>query len=259
VKRHPVLLHAVWASGLLACGEVPLDAVRLPEEDVAEGLADGLVAHFRLDDVEGTVALDSSAGERHGELSGGSWILDGRFAGALRLSSGDSVRVEGFPHASPNFTVATWIRMTSEQLAMNSEQWVSILSMEDFATGGWQLNIDNRLPRSRFDFAYWAPPLSGYLFVGCECVDVGRWVHLAAVVDTEANRVTLYEDGVVGDQETRPSDVPPGDSTLYFGRWNMDGRFLSGDLDDVAIWSRALTASEIAALQAESPTVGDAE
>jgi hypothetical protein len=247
------------ASGLLACSEVPLDAVHLPAEDVADGLADGLVAHFGLDEMAGTVVEDSSGGEHHGQLSGGSWILDGRFAGALRLASGDSVSVAAFPDASADFTIATWIRLTTEQLAMNSEQWVAILSMEDFAAGGWQLNIDNRFSRNRFDFAYWAPPLTGYLFVECECVEVDRWIHLAAVVDTETNRVTLYKDGVIGDQETRPSDVPPGDSTLYFGRWNMDGRFLSGDLDDVAIWSRALTASEIGALQTRSPSQRDAD
>jgi hypothetical protein len=92
----------------------------------------------------------------------------------------------------------------------------------------------------------------GYLFVECECVEVDRWIHLAAVVDVEANRVTLYKDGAVGDEETRPSDISTGDSTLYIGRWNMSGRLLSGDLDDIAIWGRALTADEVAALS-ESP------
>ena len=55
------------------------------------------------------------------------------------------------------------------------------------------------------------------------------------------------------DQQTRPSDIVAGDSTLYFGRWNMDARLLDGDLDDIAIWGRALTPEEISALATQSP------
>jgi hypothetical protein len=87
------------------------------------------------------------------------------------------------------------------------------------------------------------------LFVECECIEADRWIHLAVVVDVQANRVTLYTDGTASDEETRPSDILPGDPTLYFGRWNMDDRLFSGDLDDVAIWNRALASDEIAALQ----------
>jgi hypothetical protein len=247
-------LLVAWS--LLGCTEAPLDAVVLPPNDFAEHFADGLVAHWALDETGNAVANDSSENEHHGQVSGGTWISDGRFAGALRLARGDSVTVASFPDAAPNFTVALWIRFSTEQLAMNDETWVAILGAENFFAGGWQLNIDNRLMRSRFDFAYWSPPLDDYVFVECECVEVDRWIHLAAVVDVEADRATLYVDGAIGDQETRPSDIPPGDSTLYFGRWNMDGRLLSGDLDDVAIWSRALTPLEIAALLVRSPTSG---
>jgi hypothetical protein len=237
----------------IACGEAPLDAVVLPEGALGEEIANGLVGHWPLDDGSGDMAWDRSGNEHHGQVTGGVWIPDGRFAGALRVSPGDSIAVAGFPQAAPSFTVSTWIRISSDQLAMNSDTWVAILSTEEFASGGWQLNIDNRLARPRFDFAYWAPPLGGYLFVECECVEVDRWIHLAAAVNVDTNRVTLYRDGSIGDEETRPSDIPPGDSTLHFGRWNADGRLLSADLDDIAIWNRSLTAAEVAALQAQSP------
>ena len=56
------------------------------------------------------------------------------------------------------------------------------------------------------------------------------------------------------DIDTRPSNIVPGDSTVYFGRWNMDGRLLNGDLDDIAIWSRALTPGEISTLTTHPPS-----
>jgi hypothetical protein len=249
MKRADYLL--VFAAGLsvIGCSAAPMDAVGLP----VDGLGGGLVAHWALDDGTGAVAMDRSGNGHDGQVTGGTWIADARFAGGLRLAAGDAVTVPSFPAATANWTVSTWIRLSAEQLALDREMWVSILSVENYSQGGWQLNIDNRRSQPRFDFAYWAPPLSAYVFTECECVTVDRWIHVAVVVDVEDNRVTLYVDGTVGDQETRPSDIPPGDSTLYIGRWNASGRFLSGDLDDITIWSRALTSAEIVILSAQSP------
>jgi hypothetical protein len=240
-------IAGLWS--LAGCGAAPLDAVGLPARD----LADGLVAHFAFDEGAGTIVTDTSGNGHDGQLTGGAWIADARFAGGLRLGAGDSVAVPSFPAATASFTIATWVRLSTDQFATDNDTWVAIAGTENFLAGGWQLNIDNRLPQPRFDFAYWSAPLMGYLFVECECVETARWIHLAAVVDVDANLVTLYKDGTIGDQETRPSDISTGDSTLYLGRWNMNGRLLSGDLDDVAFWNRALTANEIAALFAESP------
>ena len=248
----PLLL--LLSAPMNACSEAPLDAVTLPPSAGGVPLSSGLVAHFPLDETAGTVAHDDSGAGHDGQVSGGTWLADGRLAGALRLSAGDSVSVAGVPDASSNFTVAVWIRVSAAQLALDTQTWVAILGNEIFRVGGWQLNIDNRLGRPRIDFAYWAPPLTDYLFVECDCIELDRWIHVAAVVDVAANLVTLYTGGVIGDQETRPSDIQPGDPTLYFGRWSADARLFSGDLDDIALWSRALSASEIGALGERSPS-----
>jgi len=235
-----------------ACGEAPLDAVELPPADGDPDLSAGLVAHWPLDEAAGVLVPDDSGAAHHGQLTGGTWLSDGRFAGALRLAAGETVSVTGFPNATPNFTVATWMRVSSAQLVMDGQTWVAILSTEVFRQGGWQLNLDNRLAQPRLDFAYWSPPLDDYVFTECDCMDIDRWIHVAAVVDADANQVTLYVDGVARDQETRPSDIEQGDSTLYFGRWITDGRLFSGDLDEVSVWGRALSAAEISVLQKHS-------
>jgi len=73
-------------------------------------------------------------------------------------------------------------------------------------------------------------------------------------VDVDTNSITLYRNGLVADEEIRPSDITPGDSTLHFGGWNMGDRLLSGGRDDIAIWQRALTPKEITALTVQTPT-----
>ena len=233
----------------MGCAEAPLDAVRLPPG----AIADNLVAHWNLDDDGGSLARDVSGHGYDGELHGGSWISDGQFGGALRFEAGDGIAVEGFPNATPNWTVSLWIRLSDEQLAMNSETFTTILSTETLTAGGWEVNLDRQLAQPRFVFSYWAPPLTNYIGTECSCVKPGGWHHVAAVVDANADRISLYSDGTITDQATRPSDIPPGDSTLRFAQWNMSGRLFTGDLDDVVIWRRALTAQEVAALADRSP------
>lgn len=243
------LLVAALSWQVIGCSEGSLDAVDLPPG----AFDDGLVAHWALDDGYGQVAKDSSGNKYDGQLSGGTWIADGRFGGGLRLAAGDSLTVSGFAPATPNWSVSVWIRLSDAQLAADSGPFSEILSNEVMGSAGWQINIDKRLAQPRFVFSYWAPPLTDYVGTECSCVDTGAWIHLAAVVDVNANLLTLYRDGLVADQMTRPSDILPGDPTLYFGSWNMPGRLLNGDLDDIAIWSRALTAEDIAALFTRSP------
>jgi hypothetical protein len=249
VNGFGALIAAAGMCLVLGCGEAPLDAVDLPPGV----LAGGLVAHWALDDGGGTIAKDVSGHGHDGQLAGGEWISDARFGGGLRLAAGDAVTVSGMATPPPSWTVSLWIRLSDDQLAADSDTWTAILTTENLASGGWTVNLDKRLAQPRFTFSYWSPPLTNYVGVECSCVTTGAWVHLAAVVDADTGLITLYRDGTVADQETWPSDVLPGDSTLYFGRWNMAGRLLSGDLDDIAIWARALTAPEIAALTRQSP------
>jgi hypothetical protein len=251
VTRRPAALVAaalLWPG--IGCGEAPLDAVGLPPRV----LADGLVAHWTLDEGGGATARDSSGNGYDGQLTGGTWISDGRFGGGLRLAAGDAVAVPGFPGATPSWSASVWLRLSNQQLVANGDTWTEILTTENLRAAGWQMNIDRQLAKPRFVFSYWAPPLTNYVGAECSCVDTGAWVHWAAVVDVATDRITLYRDGTVADQETRPSDIVPGDSTLYFGRWNMDGRLLNGDLDDIAIWQRALTPEEISVLTTHPPS-----
>jgi hypothetical protein len=234
---------------VIGCREATLDAVGLPPPI----LPDGLVAHWRLDEGRGTVVKDSSGNGHDGQLSGGTWIEDARFGDGVRFGAEDTIVVPGFPAATQNWSVSVWIRLSDEQLATDSETWTTILSTENINSGGWEVNLDRQLAQPRFVFSYWAPPLTNYIGTECSCVETGAFHHLAAVVDANIDRILLYKDGAIVDQVRRPSDVPPGDSTLHFARWNMSGRLLNGDLDDVAIWQRALTAEEVASLTARSP------
>jgi hypothetical protein len=83
-----------------------------------------------------------------------------------------------------------------------------------------------------------SPPTSAHFAgIGWITLELDRWQHLAAVIDRTAGRITLYRDGTVVGSGNLPSF--DASQPLQIGR-------LSG-LDDVAIYSRALSASEIMA------------
>jgi hypothetical protein len=77
---------------------------------------------------------------------------------------------------------------------------------------------------------------------------VGQWHMIVATMDTEAHTNNLYWDGklVATNQDAgRPNKIATfsiGESTYF------TGRHLHGSVDDVALWNRAITADEVAAI-----------
>jgi hypothetical protein len=245
--RLPLTLAAV----VTGCGATPLDAVTIDPGS----LAMGLVAHWTFDEGTGAVAGDHSGSGHDGQLTGGTWTGAGRFGGALSLSSGDYVTISNFPQATPNWTVSVWTRASQSQLATDTNDFGTILSTEIAFTGGWQLQLYDLPGYQRFNAAYWSGSAATgtYVVDYCQCIVENQWIHLTAVFDNDAEQLTLYQNDTVVDRTKLASPIQNGDSTLYMGRWNMGGRFLAADLDDFAIWSRALTAGEIAALSEQPP------
>lgn len=82
-------------------------------------------------------------------------------------------------------------------------------------------------------------------------IEVGKWVHVAAVKDGSAIR--LFVDGVLIDESQAEGAVVTDAAALYIGATEADpgydrSGFFFGVVDEVAIYDRALDANEIAML-----------
>jgi hypothetical protein len=77
---------------------------------------------------------------------------------------------------------------------------------------------------------------------------VNHWHMVVVTQDTDAHGRALYWDGqpVKSDQDAgKPTKTAPfsiGNSPVFGGRW------FAGNIDEVALWNRALTATEVAAI-----------
>ena len=240
---------AVWLLGVVGCGVAPLEAVQLDPHS-------GLVAHWTFDETSGATVADDSGSGHNGTLAGGTWLHDGRFGGALRLTYGDTVTVNAFPQATQSWTVSLWTRVSQAQLQGNADNddTSTILSTETVFSGGWQVHLDSRSNYHRYDVAYWAgSTVNDYVVVFCDCIMPGRWVHLTAVFDNASRSLSLFQGTAVVDARPMPVPILPGQDTLLMGTWNQGGRSLAADLDDIAIWNRALTPAEIALISRQPP------
>jgi Concanavalin A-like lectin/glucanases superfamily len=239
------------ATLLAGCTPGPIDVAGLANSS----LQMGMVAHWPLDDGTGLIAADRSGNTRNGGLVGGTWI-GGHFGGALHFEAGTEITVPSFPAAMAGWSVALWVRPPAGDFG---NSFITLISTEIpfiastppavIPSGGWEMNAKITPTDTRYQFGYWrGPGVSDYDSYDCRCVVTDQWTHIAGVVDATAGTLSFYRDGVYQGQTAVKQPIRPGSATLYMGRWEMPGRQFTGDLDDIVVYSRVLTAAEVSAL-----------
>jgi hypothetical protein len=251
--RFMVAAAAVAATS--GCNAGPIDIAILSPTS----LAAGLVGHWTFDEGAMTQVRDTSGNERNGTIfgAGWAWIDTGKFAGAFQFAGGDQVAVGGgfgFPQATRDYTVSAWVRLGAADV---QPPIAAILSNEVpwgvGPPGGFSLNVDFPAPGSgevaNYHFEYWIGDSATSMdmaHVQCDCVVLDAWTYLAAVVNATTMTLTLYVNGTARQEVSVPRSIGIGERTLYMGRWpQAPTRALTGALDDVAIYARALVPEEI--------------
>jgi hypothetical protein len=240
VRRHASM--AVAAAAALAGAAVIALGLGLARDGGGAGeaaLARGLVAHFAFDEGRGTRAADSSGGGLAATLLGGVTWAEGRLGQAVHLDGfDDHVMV---PHAAAldlrgPLTVAAWVKF-SASMRKNSGL---------VAKGTWPgpAGLSYALRTRWRKTVYFQVRIGGrYISTGAHDVGDLRWHHVAGLYT--GRTLELWVDGTLR-QEVK--DVSGAiDSTaapLLMGEME----FHAGALDDVRVYSRALSEAEIRTL-----------
>jgi PKD repeat protein len=190
----------------------------------------GLIAHWRLDETEGTVAHDS-ARDKDGTLSGNPvWQpQSGKVAGALQVDGVDDYVTTPFilnPAAGP-FSVFAWVK--------GGAPGQVILSQTGSANWLGADPVDGRLMTEALIGARFGRPL-----LSQTVITGGDWRRVGLTWD--GKKTTLYVDDVEVAKDTQ-SPVTPSDGGLQIGAGKglEAGSFFSGLIDDVRIYNRAVT------------------
>jgi hypothetical protein len=201
-----------------------------------------LVGWWKLDEGEGTTALDWSGNSNHGEIHGGTEWVEGYDGGALRLKGQNgyvNLPIGEVIASMDSTTITTWVNFTN-----TGGSWQRIF---DFGSGtSTYIFLCPRMGTSDPMRVATQAGGEGYSEINTtETLPTG-WHHVAVVI--ESGSMEIYLDGLViasGNAGTVPSALG-NTSSNWLGRSQFvaDGYF-SGSLDDFRIYDYAMLSDEI--------------
>ena len=206
---------------------------------LGSAVEEGLVAHYAF---EGN-AEDSASGH-HGDVYGATWT-QGMTGLALRLDGDDYVEVadDAAFDMTEAVSVAAWVNLE----AVNAD-WLGIVTKGDST---WRLST--YLSEQRFHFGVNDQPGSYHTVDGVTYVPLNEWHYVVGTFD--GSLIRLYVDGV----EDPASPVPytgaiyTDDYPVWIGaNSEQSGRNFVGMIDEVMIYNRALSQTEVLGLMAQT-------
>ncbi|MEE8576609.1 MAG: LamG-like jellyroll fold domain-containing protein [candidate division Zixibacteria bacterium] len=199
-----------------------------------------LIAHWKLDETQGSIAYDS-VDVTDGILNGDPiWQpAGGKIGGALQFDGIDDYVSIPFilDPAKGSFSVFAWVK---------GGALGQVIISQTGGFGGTWLGTNPSAGKLMTG-------LSGAYFGALESESVitdGQWHHVGLVYDLDALHRHLYVDGVEVAVDSDYVAGVPSDGGLYIGAAkDLDaGSFFSGLIDDVRVYNQALSVEEIEAL-----------
>ncbi|MBN2314312.1 MAG: hypothetical protein JXM79_10305 [Sedimentisphaerales bacterium] len=194
-----------------------------------------LLGYWSLDEGSGTIIADLSSNGYNGTLNGGVSWTDGIYGGALHFDGSDGYvgTGESFLNDVSGFTLAGWVS------ASNIDVYSSLFGQNDLIEfgfiggsqlGTWLLGNDWVLVAADYTFEY------------------PSWHHVALTGD--ASGVVIYIDGKAAASDAGSVSSGSSGDTFNIGGnvFNTSGDPFLGEIDDVWVFSRALTAEEMQVL-----------
>jgi hypothetical protein len=203
---------------------------------------DNLAGWWKLDEGSGTTALDEM-GNYNGTLGTGnsapSWITSGKIGNGLQFDgSNDYVSMGNVLNQTSSFTVAAWIY--PHDITTSGQRIV----VKDSSSDGWALSLgDGGSNTVRF----FIRDLSEIILDSTNIIQTNAWQHIVGVYDATAGTKKLYINGSLNAGSTGLTGAPVSNTANFGIGGNPDttANFFDGNIDNVKIYEKALTAAEV--------------
>ncbi len=211
-----------------------------------------LEGHYTFESatVSGSTVTDESVGlSQNGTLTGSPPIVsDSERGDVLSLNgSGQFMLITGLLGEPANLTLAAWINATSADVS-----GAVVISMG--TAPALYLEPDGTL------LGYYESGGTDYVSRSTESLLGTGWRHVAVTIDTASQQMTVFIDGSAIETTVAPAAIEYDNSPdTYIGRSGDGGAGFDFDglIDEVRIYSRALSVDEIASLSADLATSSD--
>ncbi len=208
---------------------------------------EGLIACWKFEEGKGAKLLDSSGHCNHGTIHGATWV-EGRVGTGLRFDGVDDYvqvpKSASLNSISKEITLMCWIRSPLTDRYTILERWL--------CSGSYRrqrcLELDVDSEGKCVNFALSPDGASGMWHKRRESIPAGRWVHIAATSDGRVMKVYVNGEPDPSPLSLNDPRIHQSTSDLHIGVWysgNTWSCFFKGIMDDIRIYSRALTHEEI--------------
>ncbi len=212
---------------------------------------------YRFEEGAGSKTYDLSDSRGHGSLVNSPTWAAGRHGGCLQFAGSSAQRVDtGYTVALPAsgaLTVALWVKGASGATGV-------LVGSGKSVAGGWnrlQINlqgVDKARVYAKDD------TLNVLQYTSVNPVLDGSWHHVVAVVDPAGDRVQLYVDGILDGQATGTlGAISLTEHDFAIACLHNESGYTghaTACLDEVVVYTKALTAAEVGGLYRGEPHSG---
>jgi uncharacterized repeat protein (TIGR01451 family) len=197
-----------------------------------------LIAAYSFDEGSGTTLNDLSGRGNNGTIANGTWASSGKYGSALTFN-GTSTMVTipdaASLHLTTAMTLSAWVNPTA-----NSSAWRDVIykGVDNYYLAGSSANGG----RPVIGMTITSPPTESY---GTAQLALNTWTHLAATFDGTTLR--LFVNGSQVSTQARSGEIVTSTNPLQIGGDSFFGQFFQGMIDEVRVYSAALTPAQIQA------------
>lgn len=223
-----------------------------PASQVTSNFTGGVAAvpagRWKLADGSGSTAADTGGNHNATLTTGATWTQDSsRNSQVLALSGSTGYATTTGPVVATNasYSVSAWVKLA------DTNNYYTAVSQSGSNVAGFYLQYSKGLNAWAIVIPATDTGGAGQYIAHGSAPAVNTWTHLVATVDATTGLVTLYVNGVsvgtVTDSQLWNAAGPLtiGAATPTTGK---PSNYVNGDIADVQVYGRALTASEVAAL-----------
>ncbi|MBM2817582.1 MAG: hypothetical protein HW401_172, partial [Parcubacteria group bacterium] len=225
-----------------------------PFSSASADISTGLTAHYKLDETSGTTVADSSGNGKNGTITGATWTT-GKLNNALSFNG--TSNYASVPRMNyDEITVSAWFYKTANDTLSNA----------DVIWGGWRWATDTQLQEG-FDLRFFGAGATQLAFIVVTTDGVTKiqkssyhtftntldgWHHAVGTYNKTTGEQKLYVDGVLRDTDLHVISntiVPLANYTdMRIGYSRVNNGYFPGLLDEVRVYSRALSSADITEL-----------
>lgn len=213
------------------------------------GVTGQLVAHYKLDEIGGSVAADSAGGNNGTLYNTPTWApTDGRIGGSLNFNAvqNEYVRIPQSTSLEPSaITVATWIKRIGAQVT-----YAGIVNkVHPLHTMSYNLRFFHASD-DLLEFIVVDSSGTYGRILATTPLTSNEWYHLLVTYDPSAPapQLRMYINGILNVSETFTNPMDHGAGDLFIGSNDATGGFFNGSLDDIRIYNHGMSDAEVSAL-----------